>query len=339
MPAKTPNNHAQDPGLTPMLQQYREIKQAHADCILFFRMGDFYEMFFDDAVRASRILNIALTSRDKDSDNPTPMCGFPHHAATTYIARLIGANLKVAICEQVEDPKKARGLVKREVIKIITPGTVLDQNLLDARANNYLMAIHERRSGFGAAYIDLSTGDFAVAQFGGERGGEDLGLLLETITPSELLVPESISEALLRGLQPPDRRIMINRLPDFDFAADAARDDLQKHLGVHSLHGFGCEDMPLAIGAAGALLSYLRDTQKHDLDHLKRLRVHRFEGVMVLDQATLRNLELTRTILHGSRTGTLLDLLDRAITPMGSRTIRNWLLQPLTGTSRIAARQ
>lgn len=326
-------------GFTPAMRQYLAIKQEYPDSILLYRMGDFYEMFFEDAKTASRILSIALTSRDRDSDNPTPMCGFPYHAAQSYIAKLINENLKVAVCEQVEDPKLAKGLVKREVVRVITPGTVLELDLLDARDHNYIMAVHHRKSGYGLAYLDLSTGDFAIAQFSA-AAEDEVGMVFEAVAPRELVVPEAytqdLKETLFSGAA---KRIMVNQLPDYSFGAEAAADLLRRHFGVASLQGFGCENLPLAVGAAGALLQYLQETQKTDLSHLQRLRIHRLEGVMILDQTAQRNLELTKTLINGSRAGTLLDLLDKTVTPMGGRTLKSWLLQPLAEVAGITERQ
>ncbi len=317
--------------VTPMLKQYLQIKKQYEDAILMYRMGDFYEMFFDDAKKASKALDIVLTSRDRKSENAVPMCGVPYHSVDSYIAKLIQQNFKVAICEQIEDPKAAKGLVKREVIRVITPGTVMDENILESKEYNYLAALYIKdKETVGAAYADLTTADFFVAEFRGKSIREDITALFSGYVPRELIVPGNLyKNKSALGRLPLPESVRIEPLDEWNFAEDYARDILTDHFGVHSLHAFGVNDFPAGISAAGALLGYLQETQKQTLDHIKSIRVFRREGFMVLDAAAQRNLELTKTIFRGQREGSLIDMLDRSSTPMGGRLLKKWLLQPL----------
>ncbi len=338
-----------DADLTPLMRQYREIKRGYRDAILFFRVGDFYEMFYEDAEEASRLLSIALTSRDKASANPVPLCGVPYHAATSYIAKLLKAGRTVAICDQVEDPKLAKGLVRREVVRLYTPGTLIDTELLSPAEPNFLAAVatSSRRSAqaaaspaFGLAALDLSTGEFWTMEFHGDRAATILIDELSRLEPKELLYPEEPSPSgapwvgRLKGVR------LCARSPAY-FDLLEARRVLQQQFGVSSLDGFGCASLTVGIQAAGAALRYLHETQPSShLEHIRRLQVRRIGQDMHLDCVTIQNLELVRPIIGGERRGetTLLAVLDRTVTAMGSRLMRDWILKPLLSCDAINAR-
>jgi DNA mismatch repair protein MutS len=324
--------------LTPLMKQYREIKRQHLDAVLLFRMGDFYEMFDQDAVTASKVLEIALTQRNRSKGNETPLCGFPYHAVEGYIAKLIRRGFKVAVCEQVEDPKLAKGLVKREVIRVVTPGTVLDANLLDARDNNYLAAIYPAREGYGAAFLDISTGDFTAAEVGGAGSLAELDTVLARFTPREIVLPKGCDcpedlRSLLRQYTQ-----AINTYEDWTFDRETARKTLLDHFRTAALDGFGCGSMTIGISAAGAAVRYIEETQKTALANIRRIRPFLMRSSLVLDAACQRNLELVRNIYDGSSRGTLLSVLDRTVTAMAARKLREWLLNPLRDVQEINAR-
>lgn len=320
--------------VTPMLQQYLEIKKEYAECILFFRLGDFYEMFFDDAITASRELEIVLTSRESGSER-IPMCGIPYHAVTGYLAKLLNKSYKVAICEQVEDPKLAKGIVKREVIRVITPGTIIEEQLLKEKSNNYLAAIAEDGAFFGLAYLDLSTGEFKTTQIPKSQP-QLLTAELTRIKPAELYLNEERKEDFRL-----DRTIETTFTygPATDFRYDNAYRSLTEHFQVQNLRGFGCEELPAAVAASGGLLRYLESTQKHALVHLRKIISYQIGEFMALDPSTRRNLELTRTIRSGEVNGSLLGVLDLTVTSMGARLLRSWVEQPLTRLEAILERQ
>jgi len=322
-------------GRTPMMQQYRSAKRQHPDAILLFRMGDFYEMFYDDAVVASRILEIALTTRDRKSSNPVPMCGIPHHALENYVGKLLRAGHRVAVCDQVEDPRLARGLVRREVTRVITPGTLLEENLLEARENNYLCAIAADGDTAAAAFIDVSTGEFKVAGHCGPARWEELGDDLNLFRPREVIHPQGME--LPRVLFSALEGTLVHGQEDWWFAPDYGAEVLQRHFGVATLEPFGLE-LPSMICAAGAALQYLNEVQRTDLTHLDELRVMREAEAMVIDDVTHRNLELTASWMTGDKRDSLLGLLDRTRTSMGARLIRQWLLRPLLDIEEIDAR-
>ena len=324
--------------LTPLMKQYREIKRQHLDAILLFRMGDFYEMFDQDAVTASKVLEITLTQRNKSKGNETPLCGFPYHAAEGYIAKLIRRGFKVAVCEQVEDPKLAKGLVKREVIRVVTPGTVLDANLLDAKDNNYLASIYPSKEGFGAAFLDISTGDFSVAEVAGAENFAELDTVLSRFTPREVVLPNGheASAALLTLLRQYTQAI--NTTDGWTFDRETGRKTLLDHFKTASLEGFGCGSMTIGLSAAGAALRYIEETQKTALANIRKIRAHTTRSAMVLDASCQRNLELVRNIYDGSTKGTLLAVLDQTITAMAARKLREWLLGPLLDVAEIDAR-
>ncbi len=324
--------------LTPLMKQYRDIKQKHLDAILLFRMGDFYEMFDQDAVTASKILEITLTARNKSKGIETPLCGFPYHAAEGYIAKLIRRGFKVAVCEQVEDPKFAKGIVKREVIRVVTPGTVLDSNLLDPKDNNYLASVFPAKDGFGLSFLDISTGDFIIAELPGSDNVAELDSLLSRFMPREILLPkaytaESAVMALLRSYTE-----AINRCDDWTFDRDTALRTLLDHFKTSSLEGFGCSGMKRGISAAGAALRYIEETQKTALSNIRRIKPFLSRGYMVLDSSCQRNLELVKNIYDGSSRGTLLSVLDSTVTSMGGRKLREWLLNPLMDAREIEHR-
>ncbi|MFQ5671887.1 MAG: DNA mismatch repair protein MutS [Nitrospinales bacterium] len=321
-----------------MMRQYQRIKKDHPEAILFFRMGDFYEMFNQDAVTASRILEIALTSRNKNKSNAVPMCGIPYHAANAYIARLIKNGKNVAICEQTEDPKAAQGLVKREVVRVITPGTVLDDNLLDPKSHHYLAALYLDRDGFGLAALDVSTGLFKVTEFSGENAESLLTDEIDKLDPREIIVPQSTEAngGKTAGLKNQD--CCLQTVEDWSFSHGHAYPLLLDHFKTQSLEGFGCDHLRKAVSAAGALIQYLRDTQKSTLDHINSISTFNLHQFMLLDQSTVHNLELVQSV-GGRRAGSLLDLLDLSCTAMGARRIREWILKPLVEIREIENRQ
>jgi len=317
---------------TPMMRQYQSIKRQCRDAILFFRMGDFYEMFNEDAKTAAGILDITLTSRSKNKANPIPMCGVPHHAASGYISRLVDAGKKVAICEQMEDPKLTKGLVKRGIVRVVTPGTVIDDSLLDPRNNQFLAALYYGRGGVGLAAVDVTTGQFRITEAAGENAEALLLDELEKLAPKELLVPESAT--------PGDKRtadFFLHLQEDWTFSPGEAERALLDHFRTASLEGFGCGSMKFAVPAAGALLHYLRETQKSALGHITALTPFSIHQAMMLDPTTVKSLELVQAS-DGGRKNSLLDLLDQAKTPMGSRRIRDWILKPRIDKASIEAR-
>ena len=328
-----------------MLQQYMEIKSSHEDAILFYRMGDFYEMFFDDAVLAAKILGITLTSRSsKNAENKIPMCGIPYHAASSYLAKLVKAGHRVAVCEQVEDPRsvKAGKIVKREVARVVTPGVTTDEQLLDDKSNRYLSTIFlstdKSNVTYGVAHLDISTGEFLVSEH------DDLDGLLDELTrmaPAELLAEDSEEEngqeviAAIMAFLP---NLCLTRRPEHTFYLETARETLLQHFETLNLAGFGCEHMRAGISAAGALLQYVLETQKTACSHIEKLIPVILEDVLIVDEPSRRNLELAQTIVGGSRKGSLLDTLDYTSTPMGARLLKRRLLFPLRDVDQIRAR-
>lgn len=314
-----------------MMRQYQEAKRACGDALLLFRMGDFYELFYEDAKTAARLLNLALTSREK-GENAVPMAGFPHHQLEHYLAKLIAAGVRVAVCEQVEDPKLAKGLVRREITRIVTAGTVTEESILDPRSSNYLAAICPGEPA-GLAWVELSTGRFQAAAF----AQAELPDQLARIGPAECLVAEGEPVPAGTGQEP----MMLTRRPAWAFNWETACQALRKHFGTHSLKGFGFGDSPedrQAIRAAGAILDYLTETQKTSLAHLDRLLPYRRGSVLEIDQSTRRSLEITRTLRDGRPEGSLAAVLDRTVTPMGARLWREWLSSPLTEIGAIHQR-
>jgi DNA mismatch repair protein MutS len=317
------------------MRQYHAIKQQAPNALLLFRLGDFYELFYDDAIVAARELQITLTSRNKEKGQAVPMCGVPAHAAEGYIAKLIAKGYRVAVCDQVEDPKQAKKLVRREVTRVITPGTASDLNLLQAGRNNYLAAVIERGDTAGLAYVDISTGEFRMTEM---RPGE-VAAALEHLGARELLVPSA--GPLFSGK--PGARAKANGLLRTEveawiFDSDYAQRTLCDHFELHSLDGLGAADHRTAIAAAGAILHYLRDTQKASLRHLERPSYYQQHDWMVLDAITVRNLELVEPLFGGPAESTLLHVIDQTETPMGARLLRQWLLRPSLSLGEIESR-
>ncbi|MFL5611441.1 MAG: DNA mismatch repair protein MutS [Gemmatimonadaceae bacterium] len=320
---------------TPLMQQYREIKSRHQDAILFFRMGDFYEMFYEDAEVASRTLGLTLTSRNNGGASEVPLAGVPVKAAGEYLRRLIQHGFRVSICEQTEDPKFAKGIVKREVVETITPGAAFSDDLLDGARNNYLCALNRGGDSVGIAAADLSTGELRLTTV--QTG--DLESALSRFTPREVIVPRGESWAQVLKGPLGEEAPMVTEREAWEFDSDLGRDRLVEHFRVSSLEGFGIgSDDSVTIGAAGALLRYLNELQPAGMPHLARPRIERPGDVMPLDEMTRRNLELVESMRGGETSGTLLGVLDRTLTPMGARLLRQWLLAPLVDRSRIDAR-
>jgi len=318
--------------LTPMMQQYLDIKEKYDDCILFFRLGDFYEMFFKDAQTASRELEITLTGRDCGQEEKAPMCGVPFHSAEGYIARLVNKGYKVAICEQVEDPSVAKGIVKRDVVRVVTPGTVIDSSMLDERKNNYLMSIYKSKDYFGIAAVDITTGEFSATSV---SWGNTIQKTLDEIakfSPSEIITNKEMWKDNLIVSNIKNRfNSFITCLDDERFSSEKAIDKFSEKLD-ESYRG---EPNSFALNAAGALLKYIEKTQKVSLNHIQDVNLYKMEEFMVLDMSTRRNLELSETMREKSKKGTLLWSLDKTMTSMGGRTIRRWVEQPLLNISDI----
>ncbi|MFO7295178.1 MAG: DNA mismatch repair protein MutS [Caldicoprobacter sp.] len=326
-------------GFTPMMQQYLKIKEQYKDALLFFRLGDFYELFFEDAVIASRELEIALTGRDCGLEERAPMCGVPYHSVESYIARLIEKGYKIAICEQMQDPKEAKGLVERQVVRVITPGTVLEDSMLEEKSNNYLVSIFKDGQNFGFSIVDVSTGEFYVSQITGQDAQAKLLDELSRVAPREILINQSaeLDQQLLSTLK--ERfSCFITLYHEWAYSYNSAYQKLIQHFSVHSLEGFGCQNMSYGICAAGALMEYLTETQKGTLSHITRIKPYYLESYMVLDAATRRNLELTETIRGRDKRGSLLWLLDKTNTAMGGRLMRKWIQQPLVKKEEIEYR-
>jgi DNA mismatch repair protein MutS len=316
--------------VTPIRQQYLEIKKKYPDAILFFRLGDFYETFDADAEIAARELDIVLTSRNVAKGDRVPMAGIPHHAAESYIGRLIERGYHVAICEQIGDGP-VQGLFPREVVRVITPGTILESELLPGDANNYLLSAYLTDGRIGISYADVSTGEFAAGEFAAGDPWDILAHELARLQPAEVIVDDAIE---LNGIWSGS----VSRLPEWKFELEGADEVLKAHFGTSTLAGFGLADLPLARRAAGAMIAYLKQTQAPALDLLKGLSTYGLHDFMVLDAATRRNLELSETIRSGEVRGSLLGVLDRSVTPLGRRMLRQWLGRPLLDQSRIEAR-
>ncbi len=318
-----------------MMRQYHQLRARYPGMLLMFRLGDFYELFYDDAILAARELEITLTSREIGKGQRIPMCGVPYHAVDTYLARLVERGHRIALCDQLEDPKKARGLVHRDVVRVVTPGTVIEQDLLPHHANNYLVAVAPSDRVWGVAAADLSTGEFQVTEIAGDDRDGRLAEELARLAPREILVPEHSAPRLAEVAAP---GVRTTPLEDWRFDPHTARRALLAHFNVATLDGFGCEQLPAAVGAAGALLYYLQETQRSPLAHLRRIVTYAADGTLVVDAATRRNLELLRNLRDGSTQGTLVEVLDETKTAMGARRLRQWLLQPLTDREAVDCR-
>jgi DNA mismatch repair protein MutS len=313
---------------TPMMRQYLAVKATHPDKLVFYRMGDFYELFYDDAQRAARLLDITLTARGQSAGAPIPMAGVPFHAVEQYLAKLIRLGESVAICEQIGDPATSKGPVERKVLRIVTPGTVTDANLLDAKRDSLLVAVNPGRHRTGLAWLNLASGQFTIS----EVPTTDAGAALERLDPAELLAPDGAPMPALRGTAVP-----VRALPAWQFDVAAATRTLVKHFGTRDLAAFGVEDRDLAVGAAGALFAYAAATQQATPAHVRALTVEVTGEYLQLDAATRRNLEITAT-LRGEPAPTLCSLLDGCVTAAGSRLLRHWLTHPLRAQGAAAAR-
>jgi DNA mismatch repair protein MutS len=318
--------------MTPMMRQYWEVKRQYPDAILFFRMGDFYEMFGEDAITAAPVLEIVLTSRDKSADEKVPMCGLPYHAVDSYVAKLIAKNYKVAICDQMEDPKTAKGIVKREIVRVITPGTLLETSLLEGRSNNFLASISRFKARRGLALLDLSTGEFLVTETAGAAPDKELLEEMNRWSPREVILPADWGSISI------DPAIRLNPLEEWIYGLDYARDRILEQFKVASLEGFGLETMEAAVLAAGALLQYLQGNRVQELGHLTHIRIFHNQDFVYMDPASRRNLELTRSLLGGAREGSLLSFIDLTKTAMGGRLIKQRLEQPLRNPVKINER-
>ena len=315
---------------TPMIRQYLSIKANYADKLLFYRMGDFYELFYDDAIKAAELLNITLTKRGQSSGQAIPMAGVPFHSVESYLAKLVKQGESVAICEQISDPVSGKGPMERRVTRIITPGTLSDEALLEARQTNFLLALSHKGDQFGLAYLDMSSGQFHILQVNSQ---EALVSELARLNPIELLIDEAFRlDNLLSAYK------TIRRRPSWEFDLTAATHCLTQQFQARDLSGFDCQDLPLAIQAAGCLLSYAKATQQTNLLHLQPLRVYRREESVILDATTRRNLELTSN-LQGGKANTLMSVMDKTATPMGSRLLHRWIHSPLRNFVFIQARQ
>ncbi len=326
---------------TPMMAQYLAIKETCQDAILFYRMGDFYEMFLGDAVKASGILEIALTSRNKNDPDPVPMCGVPYKAADLYIAKLIEKGCKVAVCEQVEDPAQAKGLVKREIIRVITPGMILNDSLLDRGTNNFLVAVSKTADHAGLACIDISTGSFTTCQVKRTSGAIPFALLDEALklSPKEVLLPDSFeSDPAMAAIRKTFSQVEITYLDNDTFRPDNARQVLTEQFATRSLEGFGIERMQACISAAGAAVSYVRDTQLSDTSHIYKVIPYNLNDFMVIDDRSCKNLELLTNIQTQSPKGSLIHIIDKTVTAMGGRLIKQWIRYPLVDKDLILQR-
>ncbi len=332
---------------TPMIKQYLSIKEKYTDALLFYRMGDFYEMFFEDAKIASRALEITLTSRNKNDESPIPMCGVPVRAVQTYIGRLIEQGYRVAICEQVEDASVAKGLVERDVVRVITPGMIIEDEFLDEKSNNYLLAAAPAEMGgqpvsaVGISYLDISTGTFRVCE-SKIRGSKAENAVVDEIlrvSPSEVLLPESSkTDSFFSGIVKAVSGKSITYLEDRFFNSKIGYERLTDQFKTLSLEGFGCEKLKAGLSAAGALLYYVRETQKQATEHISRIETYTLNQYLLIDDTAVRNLELLKNLQTGTKQGTFLGVIDRTVTSMGGRLLKSWIRYPLTDPGKIRAR-
>ncbi|ELY4670240.1 DNA mismatch repair protein MutS [Cronobacter muytjensii] len=315
---------------TPMMQQYLKLKAQHPDILLFYRMGDFYELFYDDAKRASQLLDISLTKRGASAGEPIPMAGVPHHAVENYLAKLVNLGESVAICEQIGDPATSKGPVERKVVRIVTPGTISDEALLQERQDNLLAAIWQDAKGFGYATLDISSGRFRLSE---PQDRETMAAELQRTNPAELLYAEDFVEmGLIEG------RRGLRRRPLWEFELETARQQLNLQFGTRDLVGFGVENAPRGLCAAGCLLQYVKDTQRTSLPHIRSITMERQQDGIIMDAATRRNLEITQNLAGGVE-NTLASVLDCTVTPMGSRMLKRWLHMPVRDVSVLRNRQ
>ncbi|WP_092233332.1 DNA mismatch repair protein MutS [Desulfobacula phenolica] len=326
---------------TPMMEQYLSIKESHQDAILFYRMGDFYEMFLEDAQKAASILEIALTSRNKNDTAPIPMCGVPFRAADNYIAKLIENGCKVAVCEQMEDASATKGLVKREVVRVITPGMILTEELLDKKSNNFLLALSKTRDVCGIAYLDISTGTFKTTQVESRQSKIPEQLIDEAlkVDPKEILLPSNFkTDPVYKHIRQAFYGRQITYLDKTDFSLEEAKERLLDKFKTRSLEGFGAENLHASICAAGAILSYVQNTQMQDTKHIFQIIPYDLKNFLVIDDRSCKNLEILTNIQTLNKKGTLIHVLDRTVTAMGSRLIKNWVRYPLIDKNKIQQR-
>jgi DNA mismatch repair protein MutS len=321
---------------TPMQRQYLQLKRQYPDCILMFRLGDFYEMFNEDAKVASKALDIVLTARG-EGVNRWPLCGVPYHAVDSYIAKLLQQGFTVAIAEQVEDPATAKGLVKRDIVRVVTPGTVLESSMLEDSTNNYLAALIEDSGTVGIASVDVSTGEFQATQIDSSLEGEAVTNEIYRLSPSEILVQDALSKSeKMKHLDESGSHITYRN--DLDFSTENGESRLKEYFGVKTVEGFGISDKPVALAAVGAILAYLKEVHRSSTLSLSGLRTYTLNEHMVIDSQTQRNLELIRNARDGSNRGTLLGVLSKTVTPMGKRKLKQWILQPLRNIAAIERR-
>ena len=326
--------------LSPMMQHYLNTKEENKDCILFYRLGDFYEMFFDDAITTSRELELTLTGKECGLEERAPMCGVPYHSAENYISKLVAKGYKVAICEQMEDPKKAKGMVKREVIRVVTPGTVMESNLLDERRNNYIMCVYKSGIYYGVTVCDISTGDFRTTQIKEEN---NFSMLLDEIakySPAEMVVNPMMYESTEEISKIKGRfDIYITKLEEQDYTSDYELLELKYNIVDENENEVkSLKDKELSGPSINALNKYLQDTQKNSLDHINKLVVYNVTKFMALDVNARRNLEITEKLRDKSKKGTLLWVLDKTATAMGGRLLRRWINNPLIDENQINGR-
>ncbi|HEX7358216.1 MAG TPA: DNA mismatch repair protein MutS, partial [Ignavibacteriaceae bacterium] len=319
---------------TPLMAQYYKVKQTNPDTILLFRVGDFFETFDDDAKLTSKVLGITLTKRSNGSSGDTPLAGFPHHAIDSYLPKLVRAGYRVAICEQMENPKFAKGIVKREVVEVVTPGVTLSDKLLDHKRNNYLLSIAILDQICGLSFSDISTGEFYVFEIPLAQLGEQI----ESINPSEFLIPKRDKELLGKLIERINPQLRITKLEDWIFNFDFASELLKNHFKTVTLKGFGIENLTAGIIAAGAVLNYLNETQRVNLSHLNRITLYNPSDYMILDHSTKRNLEITFSMNDGGLEGSLISILDKTQTAMGGRLLKKWISAPLCNLEPIKKR-
>lgn len=326
--------------LTPMMKQYFEIKDNYKDYILFYRLGDFYEMFFDDAIKASKALEITLTARNCGLEEKAPLCGVPYHAAENYLAKLIEKGFKVAVCEQVEDPKKAKGIVKRDVVRIVTPGTVIDPGMLDEKNNNYIVALYNKEDkGYGLAYADITTGELKATAFAKETSIQKVTDELLKINPAEIIMTEGgLHNDVMLTIENLSK-VSLSYRDKESFHETFAEAHVKEFFNIYAIDSIGLDKTSPELNATGALIDYIKETQKVDLQHFDRLELYHHDHFMILDKFTRKNLELTETIRGKDKKGSLLWILDKTCTSMGSRTMKKWIEQPLLSIDDIKKRQ
>lgn len=325
--------------MTPAMHQYYTAKEEYSDALIFFRMGDFYESFGEDAKTIARELEITLTTRGKGEDGKNmPLAGIPYHAIDTYLPRLIKKGYKVAICEQLEDPKLAKGVVKRGVVRVVTPGTAIDPSMFSDATNNYLMALSGKNDDFGVSFLDVSTGEFMATQFFDEPPYDRIASEVARMLPAECIVPLHLygNEHLMQRIE--ELKVIVHEFDEIAFNTTNAREHLKQHFGVSTLEGMGCDTLPQAIAAAGAALNYAITTQMRELGHVQSLSTYSESEFMILDSITLRNLEIVHNVRGEGNDTSLLKILDQTSTPMGGRMLKKWLLKPLISVSEINER-